>query len=104
LLSDQQVLVKVGHIIGVWLTTQANANSPLGQETVPGTFKALLDPIFRLDPIQFETGLTLSLGESIQQPVGPLPGVPEPASYWMFLLGIGSMTVVTAGRKPSLKG
>lgn len=99
LLSDQQVTVKVGHIIGVWLATQASASSPLGQDTVPGTIQALLDPIFRLNPIQFEPGLTLSIGESITQPVGPLPGVPEPASYLLFLLGIGSVAVVMGGRK-----
>ena len=82
-LLNQKLTIPINHIIGVYLSTTANAQFDVG------TFQAMLDPIFSLDASQSNLGLELVFGSTITQ----LP-VPESSTYSMLLMGLGMLSLL----------
>lgn len=77
--------VSPGHAYSVELSTDCNAASSMTHDT---TCSAMIDPMISIDPGFAGAGLyTLSFSEDVASPPGPRPGIPEPSSWAIMLLG-----------------
>lgn len=90
--ASAPIFVPINHVMAVYLTVSANTNVPLGSSQAPGTFLALIDPTFTLDPLA-PSGLTLIFSSGVQQPV------PEPSKLALFLIGFGALGLMACARK-----
>ena len=89
----ENIYVPINHIIGVYLNASANSQVPFGSIQAPGTFSAMIDPIFALDALA-PSGLTLVFSPGIHQP----SSVPEPMSLALFVVGLGVLGLLRGSR------